>query len=116
MYRFHDWWGLQEPPDFVTFAKKFQSGGYFHRHESIPPQVSGEFEAGPGLEVGGWGCVEGVGVEDGIMVCERRVGVCGSERDSERALTASSNITTSTPLPPTHTRATASSTLGWATP
>ena len=41
-----------------------------------------------------------MGVEDGIMVCERRVGVCGSERDSERALTASSNITTSTPLPP----------------
>ena len=39
-------------------------------------------------------------MEDSIKVCERRVGVCGSERDSERALTTSSNITTSTPLPP----------------
>lgn len=38
--RFHEWWDLPESPDFVTFAKKLQSGGYFHRRESIPPQVS----------------------------------------------------------------------------
>ena len=66
--------------------------------------MSGECEAGPGWEVCGCGRVEGVCVEDSIKMCERRVGVCGNERDSERALTTSSNITTSTPLPPpTHT-------------
>jgi hypothetical protein len=30
-FRAHESWGLEEPPDYVTFAKKFHSGGFFFR-------------------------------------------------------------------------------------
>jgi 4-aminobutyrate aminotransferase / (S)-3-amino-2-methylpropionate transaminase len=32
----HDNWGLNEPPDIVTFAKKMQSGGLYYRDEFVP--------------------------------------------------------------------------------
>ena len=36
----HEHWDLPEgeEPDFVTFSKKMQTGGYFHRHEWRPDQ------------------------------------------------------------------------------
>ena len=36
MSRAHESWGLEEPPDYVTFAKKLLSGGYFFRGEETP--------------------------------------------------------------------------------
>lgn len=33
----HEWFDLPEPADVVTFSKKMQLGGYFHRMEMLPP-------------------------------------------------------------------------------
>lgn len=30
----HEHWGLQTPPDFVTFSKKVQAAGFYHKKES----------------------------------------------------------------------------------
>ena len=30
----HEHWNLTTPPDFVTFAKKMQSCGFYHRHDT----------------------------------------------------------------------------------
>ncbi len=30
----HEHWNLETPPDFITFAKKFLSCGFYHRHET----------------------------------------------------------------------------------
>ena len=38
--RAHEAWGLSNPPDFVTFSKKFLAGGIFHMKEAIPQEVS----------------------------------------------------------------------------
>ncbi|KAI8600511.1 4-aminobutyrate transaminase [Dissophora ornata] len=32
----HEAWGLTSPPDIVTFSKKFQAAGWFHRQEVRP--------------------------------------------------------------------------------
>ncbi|XP_078611989.1 4-aminobutyrate aminotransferase, mitochondrial-like [Branchiostoma floridae x Branchiostoma japonicum] len=32
----HEHWGLEEPPDFVTFAKKMLIGGYYYKEEFRP--------------------------------------------------------------------------------
>lgn len=34
----HEWFNLPEPADVVTFSKKMQLGGYFHRLDMLPPQ------------------------------------------------------------------------------
>lgn len=34
----HDAWDLQDPPDFVTFSKKMQASGFFHKPQTRPPQ------------------------------------------------------------------------------
>jgi 4-aminobutyrate aminotransferase/(S)-3-amino-2-methylpropionate transaminase len=38
--RAHEAWGLSDPPDFVTFSKKFLAGGIFHMKEAIPQEVN----------------------------------------------------------------------------
>jgi len=38
--RAHETWDLPEPPDYVTFAKKFQAAGFFHKAGLRPKQVS----------------------------------------------------------------------------
>jgi 4-aminobutyrate aminotransferase / (S)-3-amino-2-methylpropionate transaminase len=35
----HEQWGLEEPPDLVTFSKKLQIGGYFAREEFMPQET-----------------------------------------------------------------------------
>ncbi|XP_065898677.1 4-aminobutyrate aminotransferase, mitochondrial-like [Dysidea avara] len=35
----HEKWGLDEPPDYVTFGKKMQLGGYFHLEKNRPRHV-----------------------------------------------------------------------------
>ncbi len=35
----HEHFNLPEPPDVVTFSKKFQTGGYFAKAEFQPKQV-----------------------------------------------------------------------------
>ncbi|KAJ9095818.1 hypothetical protein QFC19_007433 [Naganishia cerealis] len=41
----HEKWGLSEEdaPDFVTFSKKMQAAGYFHKMETRPPQAYRNF-------------------------------------------------------------------------
>ena len=34
----HSAWGLEEPPDLVTFSKKMQIGGYYLREDFFPPE------------------------------------------------------------------------------
>jgi len=34
----HETWDLPEPPDYVTFAKKFQAAGFFHKAGLRPKQ------------------------------------------------------------------------------
>lgn len=34
----HERWGLDEPPDIVTFSKKMQTGGYYTRPEFRPKE------------------------------------------------------------------------------
>ena len=29
----HDYWGLENPPDMVTFAKKMSSGGFYYNDD-----------------------------------------------------------------------------------
>ena len=38
-FRAHEKWGLDEPPDYVTFGKKMQLGGYFHLEKNRPRHV-----------------------------------------------------------------------------
>lgn len=35
----HEFWGLQDPPDIVTFSKKMLSGGFFYKSEYRPDQA-----------------------------------------------------------------------------
>ena len=35
----HEHWGLEDPPDIVTFAKKLQIGGYFSKPEKRPKEA-----------------------------------------------------------------------------
>jgi 4-aminobutyrate aminotransferase/(S)-3-amino-2-methylpropionate transaminase len=35
MPRAHEKWGLSEPPDYVTFAKKLLTGGYFFKGDEV---------------------------------------------------------------------------------
>ena len=37
--RAHEAWNLPTPPDFVTFAKKMQLGGFFYRSSARPKEV-----------------------------------------------------------------------------
>ena len=37
--RAHQAWDLPTPPDFVTFAKKMQLGGFFYRASARPKEV-----------------------------------------------------------------------------
>lgn len=39
--RAHEHWGLDDPPDIVTFAKKMLIGGFYHKPEIRVQQVSG---------------------------------------------------------------------------
>jgi len=39
----HEHWGLDDPPDIVTFAKKMQACGFFHSLEYRAPQVFRNF-------------------------------------------------------------------------
>ncbi|KDN50858.1 GATA_USTMA 4-AMINOBUTYRATE aminotransferase (GABA-AT) [Tilletiaria anomala UBC 951] len=32
----HEYWGLDSPPDFVTFSKKMQAAGFYHKLETRP--------------------------------------------------------------------------------
>src|SRR5581483_2315442 len=34
----HQSWGLEEPPDLVTFSKKLQLGGYYMREDFFPAE------------------------------------------------------------------------------
>ena len=34
----HEHWNLTSPPDFVTFAKRMLSCGFYHRHETKSAQ------------------------------------------------------------------------------
>lgn len=36
----HDFWDLENPPDFVTFSKKMYTGGFFLKPEFLPDVVS----------------------------------------------------------------------------
>ena len=36
LFRAHEHWGLDEPPTFVTFAKKMLSGGFYHTVQGAP--------------------------------------------------------------------------------
>ena len=38
--RAHEHWGLDEPPDIVTFSKKMLIGGFYHKPEIRVQQVS----------------------------------------------------------------------------
>ena len=38
-HRAHEAWNLPTPPDFVTFAKKMQLGGFFYRSSARPKEV-----------------------------------------------------------------------------
>lgn len=38
--RAHEHWGLDEPPDVVTFSKKMLIGGFYHKPEIRVQQVS----------------------------------------------------------------------------
>lgn len=38
--RAHEHWGLDEPPDIVTFSKKMLIGGFYHKPEIRVRQVS----------------------------------------------------------------------------
>ena len=44
LFRAHEKWELEEPPDYVTFAKKLLSGGYFFRGDES-------------FEVRNWWCI-----------------------------------------------------------
>ncbi|MFN7145743.1 MAG: aminotransferase class III-fold pyridoxal phosphate-dependent enzyme, partial [Myxococcota bacterium] len=35
----HEQWGLEEPPDMVTFSKKMQVGGFYLRESFAPPEA-----------------------------------------------------------------------------
>ena len=39
----HEAWGLQTPPDMVTFSKKFQISGVFVNEDALPSQLNSEF-------------------------------------------------------------------------
>ncbi|KAJ1646561.1 hypothetical protein J3B02_002696 [Coemansia erecta] len=34
----HEQWGLQSPPDMVTFSKKMQAAGFYHSFDMVPDQ------------------------------------------------------------------------------
>lgn len=38
-HRAHETWGLENPPEFVTFAKKMQLGGYYYLDGGRPRQT-----------------------------------------------------------------------------
>ena len=38
-HRAHEAWGLEQPPDMVTFAKKMLAAGAYLKEEYIPKQV-----------------------------------------------------------------------------
>lgn len=38
-YRAHEHWGLDDPPDIVTFSKKMLLGGFYHKPEIRVQQV-----------------------------------------------------------------------------
>jgi 4-aminobutyrate aminotransferase-like enzyme len=46
MRRAHEAWNLPTPPDFVTFAKKMQLGGFFYRASARPKEVNIESDDG----------------------------------------------------------------------
>ena len=39
IYRAHEAWGLDNPPEFVTFSKKMQLGGYYYSEGCRPRQT-----------------------------------------------------------------------------
>lgn len=46
-YRAHEDWGLPEPADIVTFAKRMMAAGYYHRKALTPKQVGKNTISGP---------------------------------------------------------------------
>ena len=38
-HRAHESWELDEPPEYVTFAKKMLVGGFYHTKAGMPKQV-----------------------------------------------------------------------------
>lgn len=36
----HEYWGLEDPADVLTFSKKMMTGGFFHKEEFRPNAVS----------------------------------------------------------------------------
>eukprot|EP00111_Clytia_hemisphaerica_P018244 TCONS_00053925-protein len=38
----HEHWGLEEPPDMVTFAKKMQVGGFYYKKDYLVKQVGND--------------------------------------------------------------------------
>ena len=40
-FRAHESWNLDQPPDYVTFAKKMQIGGFYYNDGYTPYEVRG---------------------------------------------------------------------------
>ena len=39
MCRAHEAWGLENPPDFVTFSKKMQVAGFYCKRDVLPSEA-----------------------------------------------------------------------------
>src|SRR5205085_1871304 len=72
----HEQWGLAEPPDLVTWSKKFQLGGVHMREEFMPAEAYRIFNTflGDPLRAAQFGVIAGVIERDGLVAHTRSVG------------------------------------------
>ncbi len=72
----HEAWGLEEPPDLVTFSKKMQVGGFYLRESLAPPEAYRIFNTwlGDPLRAAQLEVVVEVIERDGLLAQVREVG------------------------------------------
>jgi 4-aminobutyrate aminotransferase / (S)-3-amino-2-methylpropionate transaminase len=72
----HEAWGLSDPPDFVTFSKKMQIGGFFYREEHAVPETYRIFNTylGDPLRGAQLAVILDVIAKDGLVAHTKRTG------------------------------------------